>query len=1182
MPRMGSYEALLKRRATRAHSIWFSITSDPRHITSSSAGRATPEHAHYHLSTPHPWPQVCAAVYTTMPAGFPFKRPQALDAALAGLQRSNLPAGSTPSTPKVFNSSTLARFTSFRNRRLSLSQSPGPAPRGRRHRASIDLGSLPIADGAASLGSAMPLGLEGVSVAAPRWHAYSVSLGDPVALPSCATSLGPTHPGRASLQLRPATGACGALTLLDSPLAQVKPKRDDSRPHVNYKGDGRDGQEPSATLWVSGVQGSTTPRGDQSAARLGGSSRATALPCTPRSQGELARRLQEQQEYLKHQLQLEPQLDAAQSRTSLEEPAAEPLRVCPLSPVLPAASSPTPWDGQVSPGGTAGTASTGSGWAVVHGAEAAQVLHEDSPVARYLLGSTLAAIESAECDSGAVSVPSLVQQRAVAEATSALAAATAAGGVPAVTGDGHAAGKQPQHEPGSAALPVLSVSCRLRRSDTHGGGGGGTPKRVGTWQSAAAASSPTVWASGLTATGGAAAGEAAAAWVVCTLESAFRAAVQAFDSDAAGPVSDRRRHLAFRGLRVRMGLHSGISKASDVADNRASARTVYGGACAGVVRCVSDCAQGGMVLLSDTCVEALDAAAGGSGGVTVGGGAEACLVGLGRYKIKYRDTQVGLYLATSGELASRIALLPPPRSISPIGLSLYHAPIGRAAVAAVHVQDLHMLQEWDAGTTAQALAMLWNVLVEQLAGHRGYLVRKDPDGQLLAVFAFPLDAVRWALTCRTILTTAVDWPPTLLAHELCREADARRVSQGGYHGGLWGMRASGTPYTSAGRNWMAKHLQGASGHLTPHGAVLPKPSLELEASPSPLCDTGRTWLSSLMTGKSSGRQERVSTDGPDRGGMLRGDTCMSVAGSSCRMPYSSTSADLDSAAPNALAKSGTRGLAGCSRGSRRRGMQTLAQAPDSGAASEGVPNGTSPAPGSNSNTPASKHTADSPGRHGWARKLGSSGRLQPRSRASTGGVTDAQRVPASAPVPSTWLQANPLHGPQSRASGCGAYATMAATYCSEAGVASPRSGDIALPAALSLAGASQSTAATEGTAVTGGPAATAGAPSQGGASAGSNLPHSHLTVRTSLEWAGGASDRLGSEAEDGGDVFTAHVGTIEGLGPFGQPPRCSLSGGGPLYSTGATNAVVGCGSDREGGDVQVLRGLRWDRDRVSS
>lgn len=1116
---------------------------------------------------------MCAAVYTNMPAGFPFKRPQALDAALAGLhlaQRSNVPAGSTPSTPKVFHSSTLARFTSFRNRRLSLSHSPGPAPRSRRHRASIDLGALPAADGAAFASGVMLTGLEGMSAAAPRWHAYPASVGDPVALPSCAASLGPTHSGRTLLQLRSATGNCGALPLVDSPLPQLRPGRDDSRPPAKHHGDWRDGQEPRAPglLWVSGVQGGTTPRGEQGEGGLGVSSRPAALPCTPRSQGELARRLQEQQEYLKQQLQLEPQPDTAESRISLEEPAAGALRVCPLSPMLPATASTTPRDGQVSPVGTIGTASTGSGWAVIHGAEAAQVLQGESPVARYLLGSTLAAIESAECDSAAVSVPTLIQQRAVAEATSCLAAATDGGVVSAATGD-HAADKQPGHESGSASLPVLGLSCRPGRSDTRGGG---TPKRVGTWHSAAAASSPTVWASGLTATGGAAAGGTAAAWVVCTLESAFRAAVQAFDSDAAGPVPDRKRHLAFCGLRVRMGLHSGICKASDVADNRASARTVYSGDCAGVVRCVSDCAQGGMVLLSDTCIEALDAAAGGGGGVTVGGGAEAFLVGLGRYKVKYRDKQVGLYLATSGELAPRVALLPPPRSVSPIGLSLYHAPIGRAAVAAVQVQDLHVLQEWDAGTTAQALAMLWNVLVEQLAGHRGYLVRKDPDGQLLAVFAFPLDAVRWALTCRTILTSAVDWPPTLLAHDLCREAVAGRVSHGGYLGGLWGMRGAATSYTSASRNWMAKHLQGASGHLTPHGAVLPKASLELEASPSPLCDTGRTWISSLVAGKSSGRQERVSTDG-DRGGILRGDTCTSVAGSTYRMPYSCTSADLDSAAPNALAKSGTGGLAGCSKGSRRRGMRTLAQAPNSGAASEGVPDGTLPAFGSSSNTPASKHTAgNGPGHCGWASKWGASGCLA-RARVSTGGMAEAQRVPTSTTVPSMWLQANPLPDPESRTSGSGAYAAMAAAYSSEGGPVSPRPGNIALPAALNLAGASQSTVATAGTVVT--PAQAAGAPSHGGASVGSNLPHSHLTVRTSLDWAGTPSDRLGSEAEDGGDVFTAHVGTIEGLGPFGQPPRCSLSGGGPLYSTGATNAGMGCGSEREGEEVQVLRGLRW-------
>lgn len=45
---------------------------------------------------------------------------------------------------------------------------------------------------------------------------------------------------------------------------------------------------------------------------------------------------------------------------------------------------------------------------------------------------------------------------------------------------------------------------------------------------------------------------------------------------------------------VRMGLHSGISSELELTYNRASARTVYSGECASVVRVVADSAQVGL------------------------------------------------------------------------------------------------------------------------------------------------------------------------------------------------------------------------------------------------------------------------------------------------------------------------------------------------------------------------------------------------------------------------------------------------------------------------------------------------------------------------------------------------------------------------------------------------------------
>lgn len=56
--------------------------------------------------------------------------------------------------------------------------------------------------------------------------------------------------------------------------------------------------------------------------------------------------------------------------------------------------------------------------------------------------------------------------------------------------------------------------------------------------------------------------------------------------------------LLFRGLRVRIGMHSGIDSSLDVFKNPSSGRTRYVGRSMAVAKAVCDAAQGGMVLLS--------------------------------------------------------------------------------------------------------------------------------------------------------------------------------------------------------------------------------------------------------------------------------------------------------------------------------------------------------------------------------------------------------------------------------------------------------------------------------------------------------------------------------------------------------------------------------------------------------
>ncbi len=85
--------------------------------------------------------------------------------------------------------------------------------------------------------------------------------------------------------------------------------------------------------------------------------------------------------------------------------------------------------------------------------------------------------------------------------------------------------------------------------------------------------------------------------------------------------------LRCRGLRVRMGLHSGVRHDGEMQYNRASQRTVYRGAVLHVAKAVGDFGQGGQVALSPAALAAL-----GPGRLAAEGG--CLLLHSGRHLVK--------------------------------------------------------------------------------------------------------------------------------------------------------------------------------------------------------------------------------------------------------------------------------------------------------------------------------------------------------------------------------------------------------------------------------------------------------------------------------------------------------------------------------------------------------------------
>ncbi|EFJ41253.1 hypothetical protein VOLCADRAFT_119755 [Volvox carteri f. nagariensis] len=179
--------------------------------------------------------------------------------------------------------------------------------------------------------------------------------------------------------------------------------------------------------------------------------------------------------------------------------------------------------------------------------------------------------------------------------------------------------------------------------------------------------------------------------------------------------------LVFRGLRVRMGMHSGLSETTDMAQlNRTANRMQYTGVGLSMAKAVADCAHGGQVLMSEAAftqlaVESL------RGGVMV--------LHLGEHRVKDDLPSISLYWGCPRGLQGRLPAL---RELA-----------------------------------ATALAMFRDHASLELIKYHGYLV-EAVDGLVLASFSSPSSGLAWVAKCQSDMTM-LPWPEELMCHEACEE-----------------------------------------------------------------------------------------------------------------------------------------------------------------------------------------------------------------------------------------------------------------------------------------------------------------------------------------------------------------------------------------------------------------------------
>ncbi|KAJ9528901.1 hypothetical protein QJQ45_000460 [Haematococcus lacustris] len=253
------------------------------------------------------------------------------------------------------------------------------------------------------------------------------------------------------------------------------------------------------------------------------------------------------------------------------------------------------------------------------------------------------------------------------------------------------------------------------------------------------------------------------------------------------------------GLRVRVGLHSGLAANEVLVQSRMGASsTTYGGAALALAKAVQvqvKKTQPVLMAVRSPSVLTLSSRllprvllqlpmeelrAAGISVVHMG----QHLVALGEGK---PDTALDLYCATlhAPAHAHRLWALGPLRTVRQLQPGVLHAPHSWAATAFMSVAGLAHVRAWDADLAQRCLSLYHlasQYAMQHVTGPQlpvGYLVSSvDADGMVVAAFPSSLQCLHWALltlsTCKDL-----DWPQALLDNPLGEEMAIRRYGHAG-------------------------------------------------------------------------------------------------------------------------------------------------------------------------------------------------------------------------------------------------------------------------------------------------------------------------------------------------------------------------------------------------------------------
>ncbi|PNH05655.1 Adenylate cyclase [Tetrabaena socialis] len=191
--------------------------------------------------------------------------------------------------------------------------------------------------------------------------------------------------------------------------------------------------------------------------------------------------------------------------------------------------------------------------------------------------------------------------------------------------------------------------------------------------------------------------------------------------------------VIFRGLRIRMGMHSGVASEKEVNLNVASQRVCYSGTVARLAKAVGDVGTGGQIMLSVAALRRLSPKLLSSSAFV--------LMYAGRHLIKHDEVE--LYSPYAPALLPRAAWIAEPRSDATLVPCSLAAPVGHMAVAAVCLPESCLTGTSLEETVGLHYAMM-QVALKLSTKLGGCLVRMAP-GAMLAAFARADKAIQWLL-----------------------------------------------------------------------------------------------------------------------------------------------------------------------------------------------------------------------------------------------------------------------------------------------------------------------------------------------------------------------------------------------------------------------------------------------------